>query len=131
MNPEVSLFLDKINHPLRTEIDKLREIIVSAEQTLAENIKWNGPNYTFHDEDRITMRVQPITQKQIQLIFHRGAKKQEQPKEKLIKDSSGILVWKENDRAIAGFKDLGEIEIKRFALEAIVKLWLKASNSTK
>lgn len=125
MNPEVSQFLDDLHHPMRTEIDHLREILLSAASDLSENIKWNGPNYTLHDEDRITMRVQPITQKQIQLIFHRGAKKQEQPKEKLIEDLSGILVWKENDRAVASFRGLEEITERKEELKNIVIKWLK------
>jgi hypothetical protein len=129
MNPEVSQFLSNLNHPLKNEIDQLRQIILSAEKSVEENIKWNGPNYTFLGEDRITMRVQPISQKQIQLIFHRGAKKQDQPKDNLIQDSSGILVWKEKDRAIATFKSIEEMENKRIALESIIQLWLKSANS--
>lgn len=128
MNPEVSQFLDDLHHPMRTEIDHLREILLSAASDLSENIKWNGPNYTHRDEDRITMRVQPITQKQIQLIFHRGAKKQEQPKEKLIEDLSGILVWKENDRAVASFRGLEEIVTHEAELLIIIQNWISASN---
>lgn len=73
LNIEVTKFLDDLHHPLRPEIEQLRLIILGADRNIQENIKWNGPNYCFDNEDRITMRVQPP--KQIQLIFHRGAKK--------------------------------------------------------
>src|SRR5690606_13351072 len=101
---EVTLLLDGLNHPFRAEIDYLRDCILSVHPELAECVKWNGPNYTFLTEDRITMRVQPPIQ-QVQLILHRGAKKQEQPPQRLIAHPSKLLVWKENDRAIITFKD--------------------------
>ena len=91
LNSEVSAFLDELSHPLRSEIEQLRNCILNANENLTENIKWNGPNYCFDNEDRITMRVQPPT-KQIQIIFHRGAKKQMQPEDKLISNKSKIII---------------------------------------
>lgn len=124
LNSIVTAFLDEQNHSFRNEIEQLRIIILSADGNLTENIKWNGPNYCFENEDRITMRIQPPTTKQIQIIFHRGAKKQEQPKDKLIKESAKLLIWKENDRAIATFKNMTEIENAKTQLRKIVKDWL-------
>ncbi|HEY3406253.1 MAG TPA: DUF1801 domain-containing protein [Ohtaekwangia sp.] len=126
LNTEVTVFLDEQKHPLRQEIEKLRSVILSAHTELMENIKWNGPNYCAADQDRITMKIQPP--KQIQLIFHRGAKVQKQPKDKLIKDESGLLIWKENDRAVAAFKTDKEIESNKTALIKIVKDWISAAS---
>ena len=81
---EVTKFLDELNHPFRIEIELLRHFILTANNKLTENIKWNGPNYCYENADIITMRIQPIKTKQIQVIFHCGAKVQDQPKEKLI-----------------------------------------------
>ncbi|MCA9730869.1 MAG: DUF1801 domain-containing protein [Deferribacteres bacterium] len=125
LNSAVTKFLDELNHPFREEIELLREIILSAETGLDENIKWNGPNYSIQDKDRITMRIQPP--KQVQLVFHRGAKKQEQPKEKLISTKSKILVWKENDRAVVTIKNQTEIENNSVELTQIIKDWLAAT----
>jgi hypothetical protein len=126
LNEEVTKFLDGLNHPFRKEIEQLRFEILSANSDLEENIKWNGSNYTFGKDDRITMRIHPP--KQVQLIFHRGAKVQEQPTEKLIKDDSGLLVWKENDRAVATFKSMADIETRKTALTKIVRDWIMASS---
>ncbi|HEX8277932.1 MAG TPA: DUF1801 domain-containing protein, partial [Segetibacter sp.] len=73
LNIEVTEFLDDLHHPLRAEIEQLRLTILNADGRITENIKWNGPNYCFENEDRITMRIHPP--KQIQLIFHRGVRK--------------------------------------------------------
>ena len=125
MNNEVNIFLDKANHPFRPEIDALRKIILAAQPELTENIKWNGPNYCIDGEDRITMKIYP--RKQIQLVFHRGAKKMQQPKERLVEDTSGLLQWKENDRAVASFKSMEEIKNAEDKLKDIVKKWIESS----
>ena len=91
---EVTLFLDEQNHPFRKEIKQFRNCILSASTSLTENIRWNGPNYCFDNADRFTMRIQPPTKK-VQLIFHREAGKQTQPKDKLISNKNKMLVWKE------------------------------------
>jgi hypothetical protein len=126
LNIEVTALLETLNHPLRNEIEQLRICILEANKRLEEHMKWNGPNYCFDNEDRITMRVQPPT-KQIQLIFHRGAKKQTQPGDRLIATKSKILAWKENDRAIATFKSLQDIENGKSELTSIVNEWIKAA----
>jgi hypothetical protein len=126
LNIEVTDFLNNLNHPFIKEIEQLRNCILSANKNISENIKWNGPNYCIDNEDRITMRVQPPT-KQLQLIFHRGAKKKEQPKDKLIANKSKMLVWKENDRAIVTFKSLQDIEIGKTELATIINEWIKAA----
>ena len=71
------------------------------------------------------MKIQPP--KNIQLIFHRGAAKLKQPKEKLIDDNTGLLAWRENDRAIATFKNMTDIENAKANLAVIVKKWITAT----
>ena len=124
---ELSTFLDELNHPLRMEIENLREFILNSDVRITENIKCNGPNYCINNEDRITMRVQPP--KQIQLIFHRGAKVQELPKNRIIEDDSGLLIWKTSDRAVATFRNAGEIEQGKVNLTDIVKKWIRKEYS--
>lgn len=123
INSEVTNFLDNLNHPFRKEIEQLRNYVLSVNTLLTENVKWNGPNYCFDSEDIITMRIHPPT-KQVQLIFHRGAKKQAQPKDKLITSRSKLLVWKENDRAIVTFKNMQDIENGKGELTEIVAEWI-------
>ncbi len=122
LNLEVSEFLSALNLPLDKEIHYLRSLILSSKLNLTENIKWNGPNYCFEGEDRITMRVQ--SPKIVQLIFHRGAKVKEQPSNKLISKDFGLLDWKSNDRAVASFKNLEAILTVESNLRLIIKEWI-------
>jgi hypothetical protein len=126
VNIDVTNLLKELNHPFQQEIELLRTCILTADQNLTENIKWNGPNYCFKDEDRITMRIQP-PKKQVQLIFHRGAKKQANPENKLISHKSKLLLWKENDRAIITFNSMQDIENGRTELAEIITEWISAS----
>lgn len=126
LNSEVTELLDGLTHPFRKEIEQLRLYILSADKSLNENVKWNGPNYSVADADRISMRIQPPS-KQAQLVFHRGAKKLEQPTATLIAHKSKLLIWKENDRAIITFKSLQDIEQAKDELTAIIQQWIKAA----
>lgn len=126
LDSEVTRFLDELNHPFRKEIEYLRDCILKANNGLTETIKWNGPNYCFEEEDRITMKIQPPT-KQALLIFHRGTKKRELLKDKLIANKSEMLSWKESDRAIVTFKSLQEIESKKSELTTIINEWIHAA----
>ena len=125
LNDEVTRFLDGLNHPFRAEIEELRVSIVNAHGGLTETIKWNGPNYSLDKADRITMRIHPPGK--IQLIFHRGAKVQEQPENRLLNDDAGLLIWKENDRAIATFTNLADVVKSQSALTKIVQDWISAT----
>lgn len=124
MNQEVSNTLATLSHPLISEIQLLRKIVLSVNEEIIENYKWNGPNYTFKNEDRITMRIHPP--KKLQLIFHRGAKKLMMPTNKLIQTNSKLISWKENDRAVITFNSINDIRHNEIELIAIVKLWLEA-----
>jgi len=125
MNKEVDNFLDKLNHPLRPTIDLIRSIILNMNCQIIETIKWNSPNYSFLDKDLITIRIQPI--KNIQLILHRGAKKKEQPDQRLIDTSFKLLSWKENDRAIVTFGTHDEVTSNSEALKLVLKNWVMAN----
>jgi hypothetical protein len=125
LNESVTKFLDDLSHPLQAEINELRRNILSANSGLSENIKWNGPNYSLDGDDRITMKIHPP--KQIQLIFHRGAKVLKQPDKKLIDDNSGVLTWRGNDRAFASFTNMKEILSNKDELKKIVNDWLEAA----
>ncbi|HMY67328.1 MAG TPA: DUF1801 domain-containing protein [Leptospiraceae bacterium] len=124
MNKEVTAFLEELNHPLIQEISLLRKIILETDAELQENIKWNGPNYLHNNDDRITMRIHPP--KQIQLIFHRGAKVKQQPKKRLISDETGLLVWKENDRAVVSFKNEDELKKNKKNIQKWIQDWTLA-----
>lgn len=122
MENEVTTFMKVLKHPLKAEIEEVRKIILNTHKDLEENIKWNGPNFHFNGEDRITMRIQPPPH--LQLIFHRGAKVSAKSKQRLIDDISGLLDWKASDRAVLTLKSMEEVVAKKKQLKEIILKWL-------
>ena len=128
LNPEVTALVAAMNHPQAEAIHSLRRLVLSAHPGLSENVKWNGPNYSVGAEDCITMRVNPPGK--IQLIFHRGAKVKAQPASRLIADESGLLSWKENDRAILTITRQSEIASHEKSIGNIVHAWVEAAKES-
>ncbi|MBI4923923.1 MAG: DUF1801 domain-containing protein [Devosia nanyangense] len=119
----VTAFLSTLVHPRKAEIERVRELIFEADPHLSEQIKWNAPSYG-HGDDRITFRLQPGDR--IDLIFHRGAKVQDNSSFSFA-DDSGLCTWLAPDRAIVSFGDSADIEARAPALRALVKRWIAAT----
>ena len=82
------------------------------------NVRRNG-------EDRFTFKLNAT--EAVDIVFHRGAKAKAMPSERLIEDPDGLLKWATNDRAVATFSNMAEIQHKELALLAILSEWKKAS----
>lgn len=121
----VEEFLAALSHPRKDEIELLRKIVLESEPELTEHIKWNAPSFCLNGDDRITMRIMPV--KHLQLVFHRGVKAREEITENLIADPHRLLKWASNDRAIAYFSSISNIEAKAEGLKKTIQAWLKAS----
>jgi hypothetical protein len=121
---QVADFLLNLKHSLKSAIESLREIILNSNKGITEHIKWNAPSFCFQDDDRITFNLHKNDC--ILLIFHRGAKvKDTKGKEPLFKDSTGLLEWLSNDRGVAKFYSLEEVNEKKIKLVKLVKQWIK------
>ncbi len=77
-------------HPLKAEIEAVRSLVKGANAALTERIKWNAPSYCLDGDDRITLKLYPP--RQVQLIFHRGAKIKDASGFSF-SDASGLLAW--------------------------------------
>lgn len=121
---EVDLFLDQKKHPQRELIDALRRLILSCDNQLTEDVKWNAPNYVYKQTDRITLNLSG--KGMVRVILHCGAAKIKAPTKPLINDSSGLLTWPSNDRAIASFKSVEDLQSYQVVFKKMVQSWLKA-----
>ncbi len=122
---EVALFIENTNHPLKAEIIALRKIILASASEITEHIKWNAPSFCLNGEDRFTLKLNATDA--VDIVFHRGAKAKVMPSERLIEDPAGLLKWATNDRAVATFSNMMDIQNKELALIATLNEWEKAS----
>jgi len=120
---EVDAFLATLEHPRKPDIRSLRKIILSADPTVSEGIKWNAPSFrtsewfaTFH------LRAPDG----VRLIFHLGAKKRDRASVRAaIEDPQGLLEWLGPDRASVRFRDGKQIAARRSAFRKLVREWIE------
>jgi hypothetical protein len=120
---EVSSLLDDNLHPLRKEIDALRTIILGADKSIVEDVKWNAPS--FRTTDWFATLNGPKHVKEPMIILHTGAKARGLVLKDRIPDPQGLIKWLGNDRGQITFADAADIRKKKDALRAIVSAWIK------
>ena len=121
----VDEYLQKLKHPLVEVIEALRQIIVSADREIGEEIKWNAPTFFYAGEMRPSnpkeykryIVVFNLYKKDcIRLVFPSGAK---------VKDKSGFLEGNYADgRRLAMFHDMNDVKSQKKALQGVIKKWL-------
>lgn len=121
----VDQYMQRLDHPLKAEIEAVREIILGADVGITEQIKWNAPSFCYQGDDRVTFRLHPSNQF-IQLIFHRGAKVKE-PREMKVQDDTGLLEWVTGDRATLSLRSMEEVQAHASALKSLISQWIKAA----
>jgi len=123
---KVDEYMTKLKHPRKNVMEALRQIILSADQEIGEEIKWNAPTFFFSGamkptdpkEYRRYLIVSNLFRKDcIRLVFPSGAK---------VNDKSGLLEGDYVDgRRLALFHDLKEVKAKEKSLRSSIKTWLK------
>jgi hypothetical protein len=119
---DVDAFLAALDHPHRAEIVALRQIILGADPSIAEGIKWNAPSFrttewfaTFH------LRAKAG----VQIILHFGARVQDKSEARgSIADPTSMLAWLGPDRASVTFRDLADVEARRSAFADLIRQWI-------
>lgn len=119
----VESFLRTLKHPLKTEIEAVRRIILDASPKIDEGVKWNAPSFRTESDWFATFNLR--AEDSVQLIFHLGAKKRADLKGFEIADPNGLMKWLGKDRALLTLGAGRDISANRKALEMIVCAWIK------
>lgn len=119
----VETFLSSLDHPSKQEILALRRIILAADPTIAESIKWKAPSF-YTSEHFATMNLR-VT-KGIAVILHFGAKKSDISTTGVaIPDPDSSLEWLAKDRAMVTFRDSDYIGTRRSSFTKLIREWIK------
>lgn len=118
----VEAFLATLEHPRLDEIRALRGIVLGADPSIAEGIKWNAPSFrtgeyfaTFHLRQKTGLAM----------ILHLGAKTRDaRLGAGAIEDPDGLLQWLGPDRAMVGFADAAAIQTRAKAFQALLRRWI-------
>jgi Domain of unknown function (DU1801). len=124
MKSKFGLFMEQLDHPMKEEIETVREIVAGADSRLTERIKWNAPSFCLNGDDRITFNLHGKGDSFL-LVFHCGAKAKESgSKAPIINDETGLLNWVTGSRATVKFTSKDDIAAKKAALESVIGKWL-------
>lgn len=108
----VEKWLKDQKHPRRKQINRVREIILSADPKIEECIKWNSPTFLY--KGNMASFFMNATS-MVSLMFHKGA---------LLPNEGGLLTGDSKLGRVARFDDMEDIESKREALVSLVHEWV-------
>jgi len=120
---DVKIFMRDLTHARKEDVENVRELILSADERLSEQIKWNAPSFGIGGDDRMTFRLQPGDP--VQLIFHRGVKKRD-AESFVFEDESGLLDWVAKDGGVVTFADSDHVAREATDFQELVKRWIRA-----
>ena len=111
----VDAYLDELDHPLKEEVLRLREIVLGASPAIEERIKWKSPSFYVGGDDLGAFELRPRDFVRVIFVFPHG----------LVADPEAIMQGTWADRRELRFVNLADIEAKRPALETIVRDWVE------
>ncbi len=106
---QVSDYMHQLQHPLKTEINAVRDIIKNARAGISERIKWNAPSYYYKGVDLVTFHVREM--KKVHLVFHNIA---------IVQVQSDLLEGDYKDRRMVYFQGIEDVEAHKNELERIM-----------
>jgi uncharacterized protein YdhG (YjbR/CyaY superfamily) len=109
-SPDVEEFMEKLNHPFKSEVQVLRQMIRGVNKEIEEEIKWNAPSFSYRGEYLVTFNL--WEKNRIHLVFHNP---------EIAKVKSPLLEGKYDHRRMTYFRDMADINSKRFAFEKVLK----------
>lgn len=116
---EVKAWLKAIRHPLKKEVEAVREIIKNTSEKLQERIKWAAPSY-YYKQDIVTFNA--WAKDQVHLVFHY------KPVEKI---KSPLLEGDYDGRRMMYFNSMKEVEAGKKELERILNALLTIQDKEK
>src|SRR5688572_6687194 len=125
-NPEVTTLLQTLDSPKREIAEAIRQVILSTDAAIGEQVKWNAPAYFYTGEMaafnpkeyKRDIVVFNLRQKDhVLLIFPTGA---------TIPDTTGLLQGDYTDgRRMVKIYNLTDLQAKAPDLQTVLKLWLQ------
>jgi hypothetical protein len=122
---KVDLYMRNLKHPLADVVQALREIILSTDGEIGQEVKWNAPAFFYRGpmkpfnakEYKRHIVVFNLSRKDcIRLVFPSGAR---------IGDTSGLLEGDYADgRRLAFFSCMADVTSKGPALQRAIRMWL-------
>jgi len=113
---KVNDWFSNYDNPLKAEVQRVREIIMAADERMEEKIKWQAPTFMYKGN---LASFFPRSKKHVSLMFHTGAQ---------IPGDHPHLEGEGETARNMKFADMAEIEARKDELESIVEAWINSKN---
>ena len=104
----VNDWMNKLEHPLKAEIDAVRKIIKESNSHINERIKWNAPSY-YSKEDIVTFNHRAT--EHVHLILHHPT---------IVTIKSALLEGDYKDRRMLYLPDMKAVKANKKELQRII-----------
>ena len=120
-------FYKSLDDDKLAQVLEIRKLLLEAEPTLTEHLKWNAPSYVKDNEDRVTFNIMN-KQGIVKLVLHMGATRKEDKKAvPVMQDDSGLIEWNSNIRGTISFPSHLDMHELGRPFKEIIKNWLAIS----
>lgn len=122
---QVTAHIEALPAPFAETVEYVRQVILGADKTVGEQIKWNSPSFYYTGdmkpfdpkEYKRDIVVMNLRKGEILLVFPTGAN---------VNDATGILEGTYTDgRRMVTIKNMEEAQRKEKPLKKVIKDWLK------
>ncbi len=105
----VDQFMARLDHPLKAEVQALRDIIKGVSPNITEQIKWNAPSFSTTNYI-VTFNLHDA--QHVRLVFHNPA---------IASIQSDLLQGDYVDRRLAYFASMDDVLAKQAELQSVVR----------
>ena len=109
----VDAFMAQLEHPLKAEVQAVREIIKGAHAGITEQVKWKAPSFSYKGY-LVTFNLWATDR--VHLVIHNGA---------ILSNKDGLLEGDYPDRRMAYLADMRDVRAKQAALVRALREWVK------
>lgn len=113
----VDEFMAKLDHPFKTEVQIVRDIIKNVNRDITEEIKWKAPSFGYKGEYLVTFNLWETNR--IHLVFHNP---------QISKVKSPLLEGNYDHRRMTYFSDRNDIRAKKSVLEKVLNDLIELQN---
>jgi hypothetical protein len=110
---EVDAWFAAYDNPMKAVVQRVREIIMAADERMEETIKWQAPTFMYKGN---LASFFPKAKQHASLMFHTGAS---------IPGDFPHLEGEGETARTMKFADLAETEARKEELESIVQAWIE------
>lgn len=114
---KVADYMQRLNHPLKAEIEAVRVIIKQANTKLSKRIKWNAPSY-YYKQDLVTFHLRAT--RHVHLVFHHIA---------IVPIQSPLLPGNYKDRRMMYLCNMEEVNTHKTTLQNIMNRLVEMINN--